>query len=82
MTTTDTREQITYMQVRITRMLADHLDMPLSYAAGLLDTNDGLSFIEDCWGLFHVEGDEAVLDDVLAYLNRKGALPPCSSKQE
>ena len=31
-----------------------------------------LQFIRECFGLFHVEGDYAVLDDIIEYLENKG----------
>ena len=34
---------------------------------------DVLRYIRECFGIFHVEGDEAVFEDVKAYLKAKGA---------
>ena len=34
--------------------------------------NDVLGYIEIGYGIFHCEGDEAVLDDITDFLNRKG----------
>jgi len=65
-----TSEQILYMQVRIARMLSQRRGLTLSQAAGLLETSGGFAYIEDSWGLFHVEGDEAVYDDVCAFLDQ------------
>lgn len=36
---------------------------------------DVLRYIRECFGIFHVEGDEAVFEDVKAYLKAKGAYP-------
>lgn len=31
-------------------------------------------YIEDCFGIFHTEGDEAIFEDILQYLANKGAI--------
>ena len=33
---------------------------------------DVLEYIENGYGIFHCEGDEAVLEDITEFLNRKG----------
>ena len=33
---------------------------------------DVLGYIEKCYGIFHCEGDEAVLEDITEFLQRKG----------
>ena len=33
---------------------------------------DVLGYIEKCYGIFHCEGDEAVLEDVTEFLHGKG----------
>ena len=35
---------------------------------------DVLKYIRECFGIFHVEGDEAVFEDVKEYLKIKGAV--------
>ncbi len=36
-----------------------------------------LQYLEECFGIFHVQGDEAVLEDVEAYLKNKGEQLEC-----
>lgn len=65
------REQITYMQIRITRMFAAAHGVSLADAARTLDASRAFQYIADCWGLFHVEGDESVLRDVEQFMAAK-----------
>ena len=38
----------------------------------LIDRTDVLGYIEKGYGIFHCEGDEAVLEDITEFLDRKG----------
>lgn len=58
------REQITYMQIRITRMFAVAHGVSMADAARTLDASGAFRYIADCWDLFHIEGDETVLREV------------------
>lgn len=66
-------EQILFMQIRILRMAAERFSITLKQAAALFDTYSVLPFIRECFGIFHVEGDEAVFEEVKDYLKSKGA---------
>lgn len=66
------RQQITYMQARIVRLASLLWDMPINDAASIFMRGGALAYIERNFGLFHMEGDEAVLADVEAYLAHKG----------
>ena len=70
----ETREQFIYMQVRIARMFAERLGLSLAQTAQMLGASHGFSYIADNWGLLHVEGDEAVYEDVRSYLARQEVL--------
>lgn len=67
------RQQIIYMQTRIMRLAAEEWKQPIEAVADLFTRYDILQYIEDCFGIFHVEGDEAVLDDIVTYLKNRGA---------
>lgn len=67
------RQQITYMQVRIVRMACKTWSMSMRDVISLFAEHDVLGYIERNFGLFHMEGDNAVFDDVCAYLRNKGA---------
>lgn len=65
-------QQITYMQARLVRMAAKEWNMPIRAVVSLFAKFDVLRFMRECFGIFHVEGDCAVLDDIVAYLDGKG----------
>ena len=66
-------QQILFMQIRILHMMAEKASLSLKETAKLFGQYDVLSFIREGFGIFHVEGDEAVFDEVKAYLKSKGA---------
>lgn len=68
------RQQITYMQARIVRLASLLWEMPINDVAGVFMRGGALDYIERNFGLFHMEGDEAILTDVEAYLAHKGVL--------
>lgn len=66
------RQQITYMQVRIVRMAAERWRKSLAEVTELFDRYSVLEYIEENFGLLHLEGDEAVFEDVCGYLHNRG----------
>ncbi len=66
-------QQILFMQIRLIRMTSEKLGIPLKQTAELFEQFKVLSFIRDCWGIFHVEGDNAVYEEIREYLISKGA---------
>ena len=50
------KEEIIFMQTRLVR----------------LASKEWLGYIEKCYGIFHCEGDDAVLEDITEFLQRKG----------
>ncbi|WP_448783795.1 DUF3791 domain-containing protein [Blautia sp.] len=38
----------------------------------MLKKADVLGYIEKCYGIFHCEGDEAVLEEIMEFLKGKG----------
>ena len=67
-------QQILFMQIRILRMMAEKCSLSLKQAAEIFGQYDVLPFIREGFGIFHVEGDEAVFEEVKAYLLAKGAI--------
>ena len=65
------RSQMIHMLVRVARLAAERWGMPLSQAATIFGASDAFRYISRNYGLFHMEGDEAVLDDVEEYLAAK-----------
>ena len=68
----DERQQITYMQIRIVRMASENWHRSLAEVTLLFDRYSVLEYIEDNFGLLHLEGDEAIFEDVCGYLRNKG----------
>ena len=66
-------QQILFMQIRILRMMAEKYSLSLKKAAELFGQYNVLPFIRESFGIFHVEGDEAVFEEVKSYLKTKGA---------
>ena len=66
-------QQILFMQIRILRMMAEKYSLSLKQVAEIFGQYDVLTFIREGFGIFHIEGDEAVFEEVKAYLQAKGA---------
>lgn len=66
------KQQILYMQTRMIRNASEKWNRPIEMISELFEKYDVLQYIEDCFELFHVEGDEAILEDVTEYLENKG----------
>ncbi len=66
-------QQILFMQIRLIRIASERLGLTLKQTAELFDRFKVLPFIRDCWGIFHVEGDDAVYEEIREYLMSKGA---------
>ena len=66
-------QQILFMQIRIIRMMSEKYSLSLKQAAELFGQYNVLPFIREGFGNFHVEGDEAVFEEVKSYLKSKGA---------
>ena len=70
----DEERQITFMQARICRLAARRWRSSLHDVMQVFAENRVLYYIEDCYDYFHLEGDEAVLDDVERYLKNRGVV--------
>ena len=62
------RLQILYMGARIVRFASEQ------WGRAIFRENGVYRYIHDYWGIFHVEGDEAVLDDIAEHLRQKGVV--------
>lgn len=69
----DEKLQILYMQMRLVRMAARKWKTTIARAARFFDENGVFKYIENFFGVFHVEGDLAVFNDIINYLKNKGA---------
>lgn len=69
----DEKLQILYMQMRLVRMAARKWKTTIAHVARFFDENGVFKYIENFFGVFHVEGDLAVFNDIINYLKNKGA---------
>lgn len=65
------RQQNICMQIRMVRRAAAEWGVPEGEAARRLAAADALGYVERNFALFHLEGDEAVFQDVLEYMARR-----------
>lgn len=66
------KAQITFMQTRLIRLASEAWKLPLENVVSIFKSFNVFSYIESGYGIFHCEGDEAVLEDVEKFLERKG----------
>ena len=65
------KTEITFMQTRLIRLASDEWNLPVEKIILLFKEADVLGYIEKCYGIFHCEGDEAVLEESTEFLQRK-----------
>lgn len=67
------RTEIVFMQARLLRLASEEWHMSIQEVNILFDKYGVLKFIENCYDVFHMEGDYAVFDDIKILLKNKGA---------
>lgn len=66
------KAEIIFMQTRLIRLASEEWHLPVERIVDLFSKVDILGYIEKGYGIFHCEGDEAVLEDIAEFLKRKG----------
>ena len=66
------KTEITFMQTRMIRLASEEWQLPIDRIVELFRKMNVFTYIEKGYGIFHCEGDEAVLDDIGEFLKRKG----------
>lgn len=66
------KTEILFMQTRLIRLASEEWHLPIDKIIDLFKKVDVLGYIEKGYGIFHCEGDEAVLEDITEFLNEKG----------
>ena len=66
------KSEIVFMQVRLLRLASEEWHTTIQKVSRLFEKYGILKFIEDCYGVFHTEGDEAVFDEINVVLDHKG----------
>lgn len=59
------------MQTRIIRLASEEWHMPIEKIIALFKRGDVFGYIEKGYEIFHCEGDEVVLDDIMEFLQAK-----------
>ena len=67
--------QMINMLVRVSRLAARRWGMSLAQVMRVFVPADALGYVQRNFALFHMEGDDAVLDDVEEYLAARGVGP-------
>ena len=67
-------DEVIYMEVRVFREFINRFKMKASDAYSLFEKNDIWGYIESCYHVLHMNGDEAVVNDILHILSRNGAI--------
>ena len=63
------KTEITFMQTRLIWLASEEWHLPVEQIIHLFKEADVLGYIEKCYGIFHCEGDEAVLEDITEFAN-------------
>lgn len=66
------KEEIIFMQTRLIRLASEEWHLSIEQIIDIFSKANVLDYIEKCYGIFHCEGDEVVLEDVTEYLEKKG----------
>lgn len=66
------KSEISYMQVRIARMAARKWNLSIAEVGKLFAQHQVFQHIRDCYPVYHVEGDEAVWEDLQAFFRNRG----------
>ena len=65
------KQQVIYMQARILRLAFEKWNCPMERVVDLFEKYSVLQYIGECFGIFHCEGDNAILGDIESYLKVK-----------
>lgn len=64
--------QIVFMQARLLRMASEEWKVTIQNANDIFKKYNLLRFIEECFDVFHMEGDRAVFYEIQTLLKNKG----------
>lgn len=66
------QDEIRYMKARLVRLASEEWHKSIEDVTDLFSQNDVFNYISAGYGIFHAEGDYAVLEDIKEYLQNKG----------
>ena len=67
-------DEVLFMEIRVFREFLNRFKMKVKDAYDLFDANDIWGYIENCYDVLHMSGDECVLDDIQQILRKNGVL--------
>lgn len=65
------RAEIIFMQTRLIRLASEEWHTTIQKVNLLFDQYGILKFIEDCYDVFHMEGDDAVFNEIKTVLRNR-----------
>ena len=66
------KQDIIFMQTRLIRCASDEWNLPVNKIVKIFSTMNLFDYIEKGYGIFHCEGDNAIMADINEVLKRKG----------
>ena len=66
------QSEIAYMQARIARMAMEKWKLPIGDVGKIFSDYQILQHIRDCYDLYHVEGDDAIWEDLQPLFEYRG----------
>lgn len=67
-------DEVLYMEIRVFREFIRRHKLETVEAYRIFDENDIWGYIESCYDVLHMSGDECVLEDIQKILSRNGAV--------
>ena len=67
-------DEVLYMEIRVFREFIRRYKLKTTDAYRIFDENDIWGYIESCYDVLHMGGDECVIEDIQKILSRNGAI--------
>ena len=65
--------EVLFMETRLFRAFCEKFKMPASSVNRIFNSYGIWDYIESCYDVLHMNGDEYILNDILSILKAKGA---------
>lgn len=65
-------DEVLFMQMRLFRLFCERTGLSSREGNALWNDHDIWDFVESCYDVFHIEGDEAILNDIFTKLTHEG----------
>ena len=66
------KQDIIFMQTRLLRCASEEWNLPIDKIVKIFSEMNLFEYIEKGYGIFHCEGDNAIMEDIDEVLRRKG----------